>query len=324
MRRDGMRTLTTETKAKIIEYIRNDEYTPAFKRLLRGFRGEKDFDRFVEKAMQPEWFYLTNFSFSNNTLTQVDSILITPQTVNVYEVKNYLAECEMSDGTFYYNRNVGPFSPFVQLDNIKLRFNHLLATLNYRGPVNYYVVMINESCQFKEADKYKNLLMRNMIYSHLKNLEASRNPKFKPAQLAKKILESSCVNSHQENFQIDFEKLQPGIICTHCGSMSTHPKYRVIKCEECGCEMKKMTCLTNLIDELSILNQQNPITTKQIYAYCDGKLSYNYISKHRKKVMKLRNTSSGKFNKNAANELLQNYLELVERKVNCDLKNDDY
>lgn len=165
-----MRVPTVECQAELIRFFRTQMIPSNIDRMIKGYEGECDFDRFVESYGDKDWEYIRDFNFSFHSLTQIDSIIITPGEIHVYEIKNYDAECRIQNNTFYYSEQETFSNPFVQLDNIKLRFKGLLKQIGYFGKVYFHVVMINPNCVVRNSHEVSGLIMRNEIKAHLKML----------------------------------------------------------------------------------------------------------------------------------------------------------
>src|SRR5690554_1462358 len=68
--------------------------------LKKGYEGERVFDSLTEK-LQCECFILNDLLLnSNNTTFQIDTLIITSETIYLYEVKNL-------DGDYYYDDESG-------------------------------------------------------------------------------------------------------------------------------------------------------------------------------------------------------------------------
>lgn len=274
-----MRQPSIELQAALIQYFRSNRQAPIPNRLINGYEGEQLFDHYIEDYMTGDYQVIRDFSFDFVTLTQVDTILITPTAIHVYEVKNYDADCLIENGTFHFNGHEIYSNPLVQVENIRMRFKGMLSKIGYTGNVHFYVVMVNPNCTMKSDSQLNHVIMRNEIKSHLKSISSHHElmidpakvfdtaKVFDPAKVKKAILSQAVENHHQTNFKVGYHTLQPGFICYECGSMNMSPSYKQITCQHCGTSINKGQAIKQAVGEMSVLGQQEFITAKKVDEY---------------------------------------------------------
>lgn len=319
-----MRVPTVECQSELIKFFRA-EMTPQIDRLTKGFEGECEFDRLVKCYLAEQlsqvfgegsWIHLRDYNFSYHALTQIDSIVITPNAIHVYEIKNYDAECEIHDNTFYYGQHETFSNPFIQLGNIKLRFKGLLKQIGYNGKVYFHVVMINPNCVVKNAHQIDELIMRNELKTHFRSLTQQNSVTHNVKKLVTKIQNHSIENIHQTSIEVDLNSLSPGIICPNCGSLKTYPCYKMIECSVCLNTQFKKDALRQLIGELSILNQNQIIDNQTLYEFSGGKLSKKNISNRVGKILKKTDNNQFAYIPDKTLFDYQNYYRLFKQKSN--------
>lgn len=201
---------------------------------MRGLEGERIFDEYVNKYVTGDYELIRDYSFEYNTLTQIDAIVVTTTAIYVYEMKNYDAECTLKDGVFHFIGREIFSNPFVQMENIRMRFKGLLHKIGYQSHVFFHVVIINPNCMLKESFDIPNLIMRNELKSHLSTIRQDEVGKFNPSRIRAAIESHSVENRYQASVCTDYKNLRKGFLCYNCGSLNFQISHKKIHCIDCG------------------------------------------------------------------------------------------
>ncbi|WP_308314875.1 nuclease-related domain-containing protein [Bacillus sp. T33-2] len=119
--------------------------------LKKGFEGEVMFDSFTQK-LQCDCIIINDLLIQiNSTTFQVDTLLMLPDTIYLFEVKNY-------EGDYYYESdriNKKPkfeiSNPLTQLSRCESLLRQLLNSLDYKINIDASVVFINPQFTLYQA-----------------------------------------------------------------------------------------------------------------------------------------------------------------------------
>ncbi|GER68495.1 hypothetical protein BpJC7_11410 [Weizmannia acidilactici] len=237
--------------------------------LKKGFEGECRFDSWTEK-LECDCLVLNDLRLSvNNTTFQIDALIITGETIYLFEVKNY-------EGDFYYERerlykNKSEINnPLIQLKRSESLFRQLLHSLGFDMPVTASIVFIHPEFTLYQAPLNAPFIFPTQIkryFKHLNALTSKLNSKHK--KFAERLL-----SLHMEELSFtklpryEFEQLRKGIVCATCGSFSCGVQGRMVICEECGHREIGGIAIMRSIKEFRMLFPDEKLTSETIGEWC--------------------------------------------------------
>ncbi|WP_164217298.1 nuclease-related domain-containing protein [Virgibacillus sp. YIM 98842] len=140
--------------------------------LKKGYEGEILFDSLTEK-LQCECYILNDLLLnSNNSTFQIDTLIITSETIHLFEVKNL-------DGDYYYDEESGKFykiskipqseitNPLHQLDRKESLLRKLLFKHGCNLPISPSVVFIHSEFTLYQAQLNQPIIYPNQIKRYL-------------------------------------------------------------------------------------------------------------------------------------------------------------
>ena len=138
--------------------------------LKRGYEGEVMFDKLIEK-LQCECLILNDLLLKmNNTLFQIDSLIIISETIYFYEVKNYEGDYYYESDRIYKRPKYEIINPINQLSRSESLFRQLLHNLGYNHPVDASVVFINPEFTLYQTPLNKPFIFPTQVNRYLNNL----------------------------------------------------------------------------------------------------------------------------------------------------------
>ncbi|WP_413304247.1 nuclease-related domain-containing protein [Bacillus sp. 1P10SD] len=251
--------------------------------LEKGFAGEVQFDLYTEKLHSKPLILNDLLLESNNSNLQIDSTLMFPKTIYLFEVKNFEGDYIYENGNFYTFPGKGKEikNPLDQLKRIKSLFRQLLQTLGYHYNVEGYVVFINPSFTLYQSPKDEPIIYLSQLPRFMKKLNEL------PCQLTKqdKELADKLVALHQIESPYTrirpykYEELKKGPTCHMCQSSSLSVCGKKLVCNDCGCEVLVESVILRGVGELRLLFPDMRITTNLVYEWCEGAGSKKRISR---------------------------------------------
>ena len=259
--------------------------------LKKGYEGEEIFDTYLAK-IECACFILNDLLLTfNNTLFQIDSLLITPDSIYMYEVKNYQGDFYYDSDRLYKKPKLEINNPLIQLNRTESLLRQLLQSLGFDLPVEASVVFINPEFTLYQAPLNTPLIFPTQLNPYFKKINKLSSTKLdqKHKILAEKLLSLHVNDSHFTLLPpYEYNQLRKGLTCKHCNSYSLSIIGRTCKCKKCGYEEAVSTAIMQCVEEFRILFPNKKITTigiqdwckvidskKRIYRVLKGNLGFN-------------------------------------------------
>ena len=241
-------------------------YKKELENLIAGYEGERRFIKLADQFSQKKLSLIWDYTFDIGTFTQIDVMILTQNSLNVYEIKNYHAQCESDGVTFKYNDHVVANNPYTQCRMATSRLTNLLRRERIDIDVIPHLVLIHPNCQMKLANLENDIstLMMIDIPKHIYQL-----PPMEP-RTADRILSTlnkyRCVSPYQPHTQYPFDlnQLTPGIFCPECGSYYIEIQNRCLVCQNCNCQEEKSSAVKRLIAECATLFPEQTFQKKDL------------------------------------------------------------
>ncbi|MBM7620109.1 ribosomal protein S27AE [Bacillus tianshenii] len=258
--------------------------------LQKGYDGEVMFDTFTEK-LQSECLILNDLLFKiNNTVFQIDSLIITAAVIHFYEVKNFEGDFYYESDRLYTKSKTEINNPLTQLNRGVSLFRQLLQSLGINMKIDPSVVFINPAFTLYQTPLDKPFIFPTQLYRHLNGIDkTSAKLSTKHKQLAAQLVSLHCADSPYKQIPAyTFEGLRKGMLCFKCASISLAVVGHNCVCGECGYVEKVGEAVMRSVKEFRLLFPGVRISTRIIHEWCGGLLSRkrikNVLEKNFKRV----------------------------------------
>ena len=238
--------------------------------LKKGYDGEVMFDTNT-RNFRCECLILNDLLFKlNSTLFQIDTLIITSESIYIYEIKNF-------EGDFYYEKdklimkpNFEVINPIDQLSRCESLLRQLLQKLGFHFSIEASVVFINPEFTLYQSPLNKPFIFFTQLNRYLRNfnsIPSKLNAQHK--RLADQLMSLHIKDAPYKQIPpFCYEELRKGITCKKCNSYSLLvKKYKCICCD-CGHVEDKEASVLRSIDELKLLFPETKITTNIIHDWC--------------------------------------------------------
>lgn len=289
---------TESTELLILQSLNNrsnlsEKDKSYFLNLKKGYEGEMTFD-FLTESIEFDCLILNDLLLKqNNTSFQIDSLLITPDAIYLFEVKNFEGEFYYEHDRLYRKPKTEINNPFTQLSRSDSLLRQLLQSHGYQIPIKALVIFINPKFTLYQApltDSYILPTQINKYFTKLNTLHSMKTTQ-KQLKLAEKIVSLHIMDSPFKNIPpYDFKQLQKGITCIKCHFFLTSGGARIHKfnCPECGSEEAIKNAVIRSVHEFKLLFPHHKITTNLIHEWCHVIESKKRISRILKNCFKTR------------------------------------
>ncbi|WNS75750.1 nuclease-related domain-containing protein [Bacillus sp. DTU_2020_1000418_1_SI_GHA_SEK_038] len=240
--------------------------------LKKGYEGELMFDAMTEE-LQRDCYILNDLLFRfNNTMFQIDSMIIFSEKICFYEVKNFEGDYFCESDRLYKVPRTEYNNPLHQIYRSESLLRQLLQHIGTPLPIEANVVFINPEFTLYHAPLDKPFIFPTQVKSYLKKLDMT------PSKLTgkHKKLADQLISLHSEENPYtllpayEYGQLSKGITCQACSSfsISVHGHYCV--CGDCEQEELVTVAVLRSVREYMLLFPGEKITTNIIYDWCGG------------------------------------------------------
>jgi hypothetical protein len=239
--------------------------------LKKGYEGEILFD-LLTKKLQCECLILNDLLLKlNNSLFQIDTLIITSEIIYLFEVKNFEGDFYCESDRFFKKPNTEIHNPLTQLSKGESLLRQLLQNLGFNIPICASVVFINPEFTLYQTPLNKPFIFPTQLNTYFKKLHTL------PSNLNKKheILADKLISLHIEDSPYkllppyEYDLLRKGITCRGCTSFSISITGKKYVCMECGHEELFEAAVTRSVNEFKLLFPTRKVTTNVIYDWCN-------------------------------------------------------
>ncbi|MFS0575859.1 nuclease-related domain-containing protein [Sporosarcina sp. 179-K 3D1 HS] len=212
-----------------------------------GFGGEQDFDKHM-KEFKPHYPYAILHDIclkQEGIYFQMDSILITPAFIYIFEVKNFGGKILIKSKPTQFIRELPTGerkvmnSPIVELERKQFLLTNWLAERKIQLPVKTLVAFAFTNELMMEEELETKILFTNEVPNHLRTIPVE-NELINKDEIQR--LAISLRNHHQEydpfpmieTLSLSRDDMLPGVICPSCGFREMKWTQKKWQCPHCN------------------------------------------------------------------------------------------
>lgn len=258
--------------------------------LEKGYAGELQFDAMIS-GLQNENLILNDLLLeSNNTLFQIDSLIIFEKTIYLCNVKNYEGDyCYKSDG-FFTVSGTPLKDPLLQLKKSESLLRQLLHKYGYNPTIEAYLVYVNTEFTLYQPTVNHQIILPSQVKRFIKKLSMIPSTKLNKdhTNIAEVLLSEYKVdNPYTRLPHFQYDQIRKGITCSSCDSFSISVVGREqLDCKVCGCKDSIESAVLRCVEEINLLFPDMNITTKIVQEWCKVIKSRKMIRRILKKNLK--------------------------------------
>jgi len=129
------------------------------------------------EGLSNSWLIMNDLLLeANNSTFQIDSIVISPDTIYLFEIKNYEGDFYIKDDKWFTISGKEIKNPLLQLKRAESLFRRLLQDLRFSFSIEGYVVFVNPNFFVYQAPLNLPFIFPNQIQRFIKNINL-RSPK---------------------------------------------------------------------------------------------------------------------------------------------------
>lgn len=243
-----------------------------YSNLEKGYQGELQFDEWLLSAAEGGLILNDLLLEMNNTLFQIDSVLITAYIVYLFEVKNFEGDFVAEGDQWFTASKTEIKNPLLQLKRNEQLFRRLLQELGCKTKIQSHLIFINPEFQLYQAPLNLPAVFHPQLNRFAAPLKKDTSLKLSSAhtkladRLAAAHLDKSPFSSVPE---YGWEGLRKGIGCRGCGVLYEYFDGKNLKCNYCGGKESYATAIIRAAEEYKLLFPDRKVTTNGIYEWCE-------------------------------------------------------
>ncbi len=258
---------SNRARKKVPEKIENQIIT-----LEKGFIGETMFDHRMESLSLDSLTINDLLLETNRAHYQIDSLLISPPKIHIFEVKNFEGDYIVK-GEQWKSLSTGKEikNPLLQLSRSTSLFRQLLQQLGSNLTVEGHLIFINPEFYLYEAPPNLPIVFQPQLNRFIRHLNAQSSKIYDTHYaLANKLLSLHIKKSPFSLLpEYSFDELEKGILCGECwnGFMGIGNQYKLV-CGKCMKSEDIEAAVIRSVEELRLLFPDLKITTKTVFDWC--------------------------------------------------------
>lgn len=238
--------------------------------LEKGYEGEVRFEKLLQCLSNDQLLINDLLLECSNSHFQNDSILILPETIYLFEVKNFEGDYIIENDKWYSFFGTEIKNPILQLTRNESLLRRLIQDLGFNLSLQAYVVFVHPEFHLFQASKTLPIIYPTQLNRLIKKLNSrkgylkTKHHKFAEILLSRHISKSPYSLLPEYNFN----SLKKGITCSACYSMINNFTDRYAICSNCGRIEHIKLAVTRNVEELKLLFPEYKVTTNTIYEWC--------------------------------------------------------
>ena len=251
--------------------------------LQKGYEGEQTFQAFLEKRPSTDGLVLTNVVLEvRGSPVQIDSLVIAPDTVYLYEIKNYSGEYKMEDGILYTLSGFEVDNPMIQLERTQSRLRQLFQQWRMNIKIEANIIFVHPQFVLYNADPKHPIVIHAQINKHLDKINSKGLPILKRhRQLANKLIASIIEEGpyHKKSPSYTYEELNKRVGCVKCLSSCILLTQRSFTCSTCHYKGTIEELVLQQVEDFKLLFPDKRVTRHSIHDWCGGVIPEQRIYK---------------------------------------------
>ena len=238
--------------------------------LDKGYEGERNFEILLEKHPSESLILNDLLLEKNNTVFQIDTMLISQKNIYLFEVKNYEGDFYIDKDMWYSTSGIEIKNPLHQLKRSESLLRRLLQDFGSTFSIEAYLIFINPEFTLYQVPLNLPIIFPSQLNRFMKKLNmTSSKLNGKHSKLAEQLVSAHINESPFTRLpNYDYEQLQKGITCVSCNSFMISFNEKNLVCNGCGCKEDIESAVMRSAEEFKLLFPERKITTNAIHAWC--------------------------------------------------------
>ncbi|WP_246056268.1 nuclease-related domain-containing protein [Alteribacter natronophilus] len=256
--------------------------------LEKGYAGEIQFDRRISAADCRGYVINDLLLDYRGTLFQIDTVLLQPDVVYLFDVKNFYGDFIIEDEKWTSaNKETEIKNPLLQLKRTEFAFRNLLKVHGFSPVIRSFLVFINPEFHLFQAPGDLPAIFSSQLNRFLSGLsrQSAATPLYRDEALAQKLLSLHLEgNPYSRIPEFDEKDLRKGICCPGCWSfLPANQNKQYVVCTTCGNRESNTEAVLRTVKEFRTLFPDKQLRTRIITEWCgivDRQVIQRVLQKH--------------------------------------------
>ncbi|WP_313800185.1 nuclease-related domain-containing protein [Cytobacillus sp.] len=239
--------------------------------LIKGYEGEIKFDKWVEHLLC-DCLILNDLLLEyDHNVFQIDTLLITYETIYLINVKNYEGDFYFESGKWFTLYRSEIKDPLLQLKRSDYLLQQLIRSLGFpHYSIEALLVFINPHFHLYQSSMNLPIIFPSQLERFKHKLEKQKaklnNRHSKIAKLLISLHKPKSIYTHIPDY--DYDQLQKGIVCSSCHFLNLNLNIDKLICKECGAVEAVDLAVLRSVEEFKLLFPEMKVTTHIIHEWC--------------------------------------------------------
>ncbi|RXI99858.1 NERD domain-containing protein [Anaerobacillus alkaliphilus] len=239
--------------------------------LEKGYAGELIFDSWLERKLPNKFLVLSDLLLEcNNTTFQIDSLVISPDPVYMFEVKNFEGDYVIKADKWYVRNGIEIQDPVLQLKRSETLLRKLLQQNGFQCTIEAYVVFVNPEFYLYQAPTNLPIIYPSQINRMLDKIKTNTlTPRERDYKLDSQLNSLHIVDSPYKRLPLySYEQLKKGITCEKCSSFQVLYVNKLVVCTVCNHKEMAAKAVLRSVEEFRVLFPEKRISIDNIFNWC--------------------------------------------------------
>lgn len=238
----------------------------------KGYEGELMFDAWTDK-LQSDCLVLNDLLLEfNNTTFQIDTLIVAPERLYPFEVKNLYGDhsYDAKDNRIIRLPDVDVTNPLLQMGRNESLLRNTLHTLGHSSPIESTAVFINPEFTMFNAPPTKPILYHSQLNRFFKKFDARTSKLNKHHyKVAEQLVSLHKEESRYSNVPAyEYSGLRKALFCRWCAAPLVAVEGHYCVCGACGGKELVDAAVMRNAWEYKVLFPSRKITTNDIFEWC--------------------------------------------------------
>jgi hypothetical protein len=238
--------------------------------LEKGYMGEQKFDVLLEN-LRSDWLILNDLLLeSNNTIFQIDSLLLSENSIYLIEIKNYEGDFYIENEGWYTLAKKEIKNPLDQLKKNESLLRRLLQDLGISASIESYLIFVNPEFHLYDASINLPIIYPTQLNRYFKKL--NEKPPFLEngqSKFSEKLMTLHLKDNPYSRVPVySYDQLKKGSYCFSCHSFDVELQGDMMVCKNCNCHEDVESAILRIVEEITILFKDQKITTNVVKEWC--------------------------------------------------------
>ena len=258
--------------------------------LKRGFEGEQLYDRIFDEVGHGNLNIFRDIWIqADKSLTQIDALIITDETVFINEIKNYSGNYKYENNTWQIGNIQISDDPIIQAKRASSKLIKKFLQNKISVNIDFNIIFPNPYFILSTEDSYcrSKTIKRELMKQYFRNINQLSS--WNNTNHLIQIIKDHIVPEPKYILETDPSRLTFGRQCLKCASFDFTSNRYSTTCNICNHKSANKDHVLSAIRDYNILFSSENIKSRDIRMFIDNEVSRSTIKRHIKEICLLNN-----------------------------------